>query len=52
MNVNLQDFWTVQQASGLESEIFTSYAAAQRQVNEWNARLDAEFEQWKKVIET
>ncbi len=47
MNVNLQEFWTVQQASGLEPEIFTSYDAALRQLNSWDAKLDADFERWK-----
>lgn len=46
MNTNLQEFWSVQQASGLDREIFTSFQEAQHSFDRWNEALDAELEKW------
>lgn len=46
-NVNLVEFWTVQEASGLNSTAFLTYEAAQRQINLWNKELDEQLKKWK-----
>lgn len=47
MNVNLVEFWTVQQASGLEPTAFLSLEDAQKQIAIWDAELDSLLERWK-----
>ncbi len=48
MKRNLQEFWTVQPASGLEAHIFASFGEAEQAIDKWNAQLDAEFEKWER----
>jgi hypothetical protein len=48
MSKNLQEFWTIQKCSGEAADIFASFEEAEAASEEWNNKLDADFEKWQR----
>ncbi len=44
---NLQEFWSVQQASDVKPRIFTSLQSAKTQRNAWETAVLEKFNKWK-----